>query len=366
MATYNFSPIGNESQQFFGAAGANFPPNLPLNGGFLNTFQAGTSTPIATYANNLGSVQNAVSMQLGPDGRFAGAVWLLSGQAYKFQLTDSTGFQIWIIDNVTGINDTGVGVTSEWIASNAVPTYSSATTFTTPGNTTTTFQVGRRVKATVTAGIVYGSVLTSTFGVSTTVVLTMDTGMALDSGLNAVQVALLGESNPSVPSVLPYAMTLSGADTISNQATTYSGLLRIGTNANQPAFHARRSSNQTTGGPIIIFDTINKQNGTGYSNSTGVFTAPVTGWYQINAMVSITNNSGGTLNVGFNLVISSGQTFGPFVPQVTTTNVAAMTASTCVFLTAADTISVNNNSGAGLSANFFIGQTSEFSGFMMF
>ena len=218
MAAFNFSPIGN-TEQFFGAVGANYPPNLPLNGGFLNTFQAGTSTPIATYTSNLGTIQNSPTMQLQPDGRFAGEIWLAAGQGYKFQLTDSTGYQIWVVDNILGINDSASSITSEWIASGFTPTFSNATTFTTAGNTTSTFQVGRRIKAVVTAGTVYGNISSSTFGVSTTVVLIMDSGMALDSGLNAVSVGLLGESNPSVPAVLKYPVTIGGTQTNDNAAT---------------------------------------------------------------------------------------------------------------------------------------------------
>jgi hypothetical protein len=317
MATYNLSPIGNEFEQFFGAAGANFPPNLPLNGGFLNTFQAGTSTPIATFANNLGSIQNSTTMQLGPDGRFAGAIWLLSGQAYKFQLTDSTGFQIWIVDNVSGINDSSQITNAEWIASGAVPTYSSATTFTTPGNTTGTFQPGRRVKATVTAGTVYGTVFTSTFGVSTTIVLTMDTGQALDNGLNQALVGLLGESNPSVPQILPY---------------------------NTVFFRAHRSSNQTTG-TTAIFDVIDSQTGgTNYSNSTGIFTAPFTGWYHFDCALAVSNTGGAGIIAGSSITANSVRVAG-YTVTIAAGVVGGWGISTTCPLTAGQTVLCGNDSG---------------------
>jgi hypothetical protein len=325
MATYNLSPIGNEFQQFFGAAGANFPPNLPLNGGFLNTFQAGTSTPIATFANNLGSIQNSTTMQLGPDGRFAGAIWLLSGQAYKFQLTDSTGFQIWIVDNVSGINDSSQIVSAEWIASGAVPTYSSATTFTTPGNTTTTFQPGRRVKATVTAGTVYGTVFTSTFGVSTTVVLIMDTGQVLDNGLNLVQVGLLGESNPSIPQILPY---------------------------NTIAFHVHRNAAQTSG-TTILFDTVDNQSGgTNYATGTGLFTAPVTGYYLLCHGIHFVQSTGGPTAIGSSILVNGVTVLTSSRPDVPTGNPNFTGGSTIAFMSATQTASITCTSlAANLSVN---------------
>jgi hypothetical protein len=349
MATYNLSPIGNE-WQFFGAAGANFPPNLPLNGGFLNTFQAGTNTPIATFANNLGSVQNSTTMQLGPDGRFAGAIWLLGGQAYKFQLTDSTGFQIWIIDNIVGVNDTGTGITSEWIASGTTPTYSSATVFTTPGNTTGTFlpggNAGRRVKATVTAGQVYGSVVSAVFGVSTTVTLSMDTGMILDNGLNAVSVGLLSTNNPSVPSVIPYSVPITQTN-------------------NAVGFHAHRAAQQTSG-TTVIFDTVDTQSGgTNYSISTGLFTAPYTGWYHFDVSIDSTNSAGGAVTNFFTLsqsgtVVASGA--GGQIPAGIEIEGGF---GTTVLMTAAQTISVLSN--AALSATLTVNGTvrTSFSGFLL-
>ena len=42
---------------------------LPLNGGFIYTYQAGTSTPLATYTTSAGSTPNANPIVLGSDGR---------------------------------------------------------------------------------------------------------------------------------------------------------------------------------------------------------------------------------------------------------------------------------------------------------
>ena len=47
----NLSPIGN-GFQFFTVLGE------PLSGGFIYTYQAGTTTPLATYTTSAGTIAN--------------------------------------------------------------------------------------------------------------------------------------------------------------------------------------------------------------------------------------------------------------------------------------------------------------------
>jgi len=63
MATVVFSPIGN-GQQWFTNAG------VPLSGGKINTYAAGTTTPIATYTDNTGATPNANPIILDSTGRY--------------------------------------------------------------------------------------------------------------------------------------------------------------------------------------------------------------------------------------------------------------------------------------------------------
>jgi len=90
------SPIGN-GFQFFTSTG------LPLNAGYLYTYQAGSSTALATYADNTGNVANTNPIVLGSDGRPQTEIWLTSGYSYKFVLTDSSNNQIQTYDNLYGI-----------------------------------------------------------------------------------------------------------------------------------------------------------------------------------------------------------------------------------------------------------------------
>ena len=92
----NLSPIGN-GFQFFDTNGA------PLNAGKIYTYQAGSSTPLATYTDVNGLVPNANPIILGTDGRPPNEVWLSEGYFYKFILKDSSDVTIQTYDNLYGI-----------------------------------------------------------------------------------------------------------------------------------------------------------------------------------------------------------------------------------------------------------------------
>lgn len=92
----NLSPIGN-GFQFFTTTG------LPLAGGKIYTYQAGSSTPLATYTENTGAVANANPIVLGSDGRPADEIWLTYGFNYKFVLKTADDTTIQTYDNLYGI-----------------------------------------------------------------------------------------------------------------------------------------------------------------------------------------------------------------------------------------------------------------------
>jgi hypothetical protein len=96
MATYSLSPILN-AWQGFGVTG------LPLASGNLYSYQAGTTTPQATYTNSSGSTPNANPMVLGSDGRPAQEIWLQDGLSSKFVLQDSLSNTIATYDNIVSI-----------------------------------------------------------------------------------------------------------------------------------------------------------------------------------------------------------------------------------------------------------------------
>jgi len=77
--------------QFIDAAG------VPLAGGFLYTYVAGTTTPQATYTDAAASTPNSNPIVL--DSRGEANIWL-TGASYKFKLTDANGTEIWTVDNI--------------------------------------------------------------------------------------------------------------------------------------------------------------------------------------------------------------------------------------------------------------------------
>jgi microcystin-dependent protein len=102
----NLSPIGN-SEQFFDNNG------VPLSGGLLYTYQAGSSTPLATYTDINGTVANANPIVLNSSGRLDNEVWLTYGYFYKFVLKTAAAVTLGTYDNIYGIvgTQTAVGTT---------------------------------------------------------------------------------------------------------------------------------------------------------------------------------------------------------------------------------------------------------------
>jgi hypothetical protein len=108
MATTSLAPT--PKLQFFDANGA------PLAGGLLYTYEAGSTTPLATYTDSTGVSANTNPITL--DSRGEANVWL-GAAIYKFALYTSVAsgsVLIWTVDNINGStfasNATGDGTTT--------------------------------------------------------------------------------------------------------------------------------------------------------------------------------------------------------------------------------------------------------------
>ena len=99
------SPLAGAGWQFFDNLG------IPLAGGLLYTYIAGTTTPQATYTSNAGTIANSNPIVLDAAGRTANEVWLTVGVSYKFVLQTAAAVTIGSYDNISGINDL-TGITS--------------------------------------------------------------------------------------------------------------------------------------------------------------------------------------------------------------------------------------------------------------
>jgi hypothetical protein len=109
----------------------------------------------------------------------------------------------------------------EWLNYGITPTYSTTTTFTVPGNQTAMFSVGRRVRCSVSAGLVYGTITGSAYSSLTTVTVAIDSGN-LDSGLSEVDVGILNPLYSSLP-VSAYSVTSLAASGNITSSGTISG-----------------------------------------------------------------------------------------------------------------------------------------------
>lgn len=109
MASVLLSPFG-VGQQFFDDNG------VPLAGGLIYTYQAGSSTPLVTYTTNSGTIANANPIVLDASGRTPQEIWLLTGYSYKFVLQNADAVLIQTLDNIYPI------LQNAPVSSPAVPT----------------------------------------------------------------------------------------------------------------------------------------------------------------------------------------------------------------------------------------------------
>jgi Pectate lyase superfamily protein len=90
----SLSPLAGAGWQFFNNNG------IPLAGGLLYTYAAGTSTPLATYTTFSGNISNSNPIILDSAGRVPNEIWITVGYGYKFVLQDANTNQIASWDNI--------------------------------------------------------------------------------------------------------------------------------------------------------------------------------------------------------------------------------------------------------------------------
>jgi len=94
MVVY-LSSFGGVGWQFFDANG------VPLSGGKIYTYLAGTTTPAPTYTDNVGNTPHPNPIVLNSSGRIAsGEIWQPAGTSYKYVVETPAGVLIGSFDNV--------------------------------------------------------------------------------------------------------------------------------------------------------------------------------------------------------------------------------------------------------------------------
>lgn len=218
--------------------------NLPLVGGKLYSYTAGTSTPKATYVSFAGAANtNPVIL----DARGEADVWLDGN--YKLTLLDANDVQIWSIDDIRDLT--------------------SSATFT-------------------------NATLAGTLTVSSTAVTW--SGSPTHSGnhefTNNVVIkgnTTLGDSSADTLTIGPNAVTWGGTP------VTHTGTHKFSA---QPGFSAYTTSafniGQSSSVVDVVYGTEDYDNGACYAAGTGIFTAPVAGRYLVTFCITPNFASGST------------------------------------------------------------------------
>jgi hypothetical protein len=105
MATVLLSPVGN-GQQFFDNNG------IPLAGGLIYTYQAGSSTLLTTYTTVNGNIANTNPIVLDAYGRTPSEIWMQTGYSYKFIIQTSAAVTLQTLDNLYPILQTATATVS--------------------------------------------------------------------------------------------------------------------------------------------------------------------------------------------------------------------------------------------------------------
>lgn len=125
MPAVNLSIYGGVGWQFFDNSG-----NV-LSGGLLYTYEAGTTTPLATYTSSSGGIAHTNPIQLNAAGKVpSGEIWLDYSKKYKFVLKTANDVLLNTYDNIGGsfnLNDIvdqfeGDGVETEFVLTSTTPT----------------------------------------------------------------------------------------------------------------------------------------------------------------------------------------------------------------------------------------------------
>jgi hypothetical protein len=123
----------NPKQQFFDANGD------ALVGGKIYTYEAGTSTPVATYQDASGTTANTNPIIL--DSRGMCNIWLLNTVSYKYVVKDANDTLIFTTDNI-GVTLSTATFAAPPIIGNATPNLGYFTTIELTDTTASTLNRG--------------------------------------------------------------------------------------------------------------------------------------------------------------------------------------------------------------------------------
>lgn len=240
MASVLLSPVGN-GQQFFDNNG------LPLAGGLIYTYQAGSSTLLTTYTTVNGNIANTNPIVLDSYGRTPSEIWMLTGYSYKFVIQTSAAVTLQTLDNLYPILQSApavsatipTGLISLWSGSlGSVPTgwvLCDGTNSTPDLRDRFIIGAGNNYAVSSTGGSADAIVVTHTHTATSVVTDTGHTHSITGSNDNiqSSNVPVLGRGQGS-----PQTANTNSATTGITVATTNASSGTSGTNANLPPYYA--------------------------------------------------------------------------------------------------------------------------------
>lgn len=116
MPAVSLSPFGGAGVQFFDNNG------VPLSGGKIFTYLAGTTTPAATYTTQAGNVAHTNPIILDAAGRVSGGEIWVTSTSYKFILKTSTDVLLVTLDNI--FNEAAMATVDTFAGTGAQVSYS--------------------------------------------------------------------------------------------------------------------------------------------------------------------------------------------------------------------------------------------------
>lgn len=283
---------------------------IPLAGGKLFTYAAGTTTKLATYTDSTGGTPNANPVVLNSNGE--ASVWLIQGDAYKLVLspandTDPPTNPFWTQDNIVGINDAAFNfgtiasgdVIGNASGSSAVP---GAVTMTSIMDAAFAPSAGSTLQR---GSSVWSPIIQETVGriaqVATTTVLAANT---YNNGTAGVGATLTATGNGSIGTIDGVAAALNNVYLVKNEvATANNGLYKLTQvgDASHPYILTRDttldSATEFVAGRVICVATGGTINGASmWSMSfSGAFTVGTT------ALSFVRETQTGTLTIAFDI-----------------------------------------------------------------
>lgn len=135
--------------------------------------------------------------------------------------------------------------------------------------------------------------------------------------------------------------------------------------SNPYKFSAYRAAALTPGSAVVVFDTEEYDTNSNYSTSTGIYTAPVAGYYMFAAGLNFTNLSSST-GVGCSICVNGvNEAWYAFVNMYTGNVSAAPTVSKLLKLSANDEVTVKDSYGCGFPLYTTSNKCSFFTGHMV-